>query len=158
MYTIDDIANLQKDDFNRKVRGPVNNKDEMDLIGKKALELTNKFRKENGLSELKWHQSLCDIGKVHSKNMGDGKVAFGHDGFNNRVKKYPFRPLSAAENVAMNQGISQSNVASVAVNGWINSPGHRKNMLANHNLCGIGVYRNARGAYYLTQLFGLTHR
>jgi len=38
-------------------------------IGKKALELTNNFRKQNGLRPLKWHQSLCEIGAKHSKDM-----------------------------------------------------------------------------------------
>jgi len=46
-------------------------------------------------------------------------------------------------------------VARVAVEGWIQSPGHRKNLLSNQTLCGIGVYVNAAGAYYLTQLFAL---
>ena len=36
-------------------------------IGKRSLELTNEFRKKNGLPSLKWHQSLCDIGTQHSK-------------------------------------------------------------------------------------------
>ena len=84
--------------------------------------------------------------------MGEGRVPIGHQGFNDRVKKYPFHSMSAAENVAMNQGISE--VAKAAVNGWIDSPGHRKNLLSKHDVCGIGVYRNFKGAYYLTQLFG----
>jgi uncharacterized protein YkwD len=42
-----------------------------------------------------------------------------------------------------------------AVNGWIDSPGHRKNLLARHTHCGIGVYCNDAGAYYSTQLFAL---
>ena len=149
-----DIEQLRKEEFDRKAAGPKTS-DELDEIGKKALKLTNDFRKQNGLPPCKWHQSLCDIGKVHSKNMSDGKVPFGHQGFNERVKQYPFRALSAAENVAMSNGLR--NVASVAVNGWIESPGHRKNLLSNNNYCGIGVYRGYNGAYYLTQLFGLTN-
>ena len=33
--------------------------------------------------------------------------------------------------------------------------GHRKNMLAHHTYCGIGVWQSAEGAYYFTQLFAL---
>jgi len=121
-------------------------------IGLEALKYSNEFRKRNGLPELQWHQSLAQIAVQHSKNMGDGKVPFGHAGFNERVRQYPFHAISAAENVAMNYGMST--VAKVAVDGWIDSPGHRKNLLANHNYCGIGVYQNSRGAWYLTQLFG----
>lgn len=47
-----------------------------------------------------------------------------------------------------------SEVAKVAVNGWIESPGHCKNLLGNFTYCGIGVYMNHEGKYYLTQLFG----
>ena len=154
IFTLRDIEQLRKEEFDQKAKGPKTN-NELDEIGKQALKLTNEFRKSNNLPPCKWHQSLCDIGKVHSKNMSEGKVPFGHHGFNDRVKQYPFRPLSAAENVAMSNGLR--NVASVAVNGWIESPGHRKNLLSNNNYCGIGVYRGYNGAYYLTQLFGLTN-
>ncbi|KAJ5077892.1 hypothetical protein M0811_05582 [Anaeramoeba ignava] len=126
---------------------------EFDLIGIKELELTNKFRKENGLPPLKEDRSLREIGKVHSKNMGEGKVPFGHQGFNDRVSQFPMQHSAAGENVAMSKGYND--VSFTAVNGWIHSPGHRKNLLGNFSHCGIGVYRNSRGAYYSTQLFAL---
>lgn len=44
-------------------------------------------------------------------DMGDGKVPFSHQGFNKRMSQFPFRVRSAAENVAMNYGVS--NVAQV---------------------------------------------
>ena len=44
-------------------------------------------------------------------------------------------------------------LAENGVDGWINSPGHRKNLLSNTNLCAIASYKNRSGAYYLTQLF-----
>ena len=37
---------------------------------------------------------------VHSNNMGEGKVPFGHQGFNERVQKFPFSHRGAFENVA----------------------------------------------------------
>lgn len=119
-------------------------------IGKEALEHTNAFRKKHNLPALKWHQALCEIGAKHSKDMGDGKVPFGHQGFDGRMRQYPFRARSAAENVAMNYGVAD--VAKVAVDGWIQSPGHRKNLLSKTQWCGIGVYQNSSGHWYLTQL------
>ena len=53
----------------------------------------------------------------------------------------------------MCQGYSEYSIAENAVNGWINSPGHRKNLLSNTNSCAIATYRTASGAYYLTQMF-----
>ena len=56
-------------------------------------------------------------------------MPFGHDGFDGRVRQYPMAHRSAAENVAMSRGITD--VAQTAVHGWINSPGHRKNLLSH---------------------------
>ena len=124
-----------------------------DDIGKKCLELTNQFRAKNKLPPLKWDDSIWKISLTHSKNMGDGKVPFGHKGFNERIKQFPFHFSLACENVFMCQGYSEYSIAENAVNGWINSPGHRKNLLSNTNSCAIATYRTSSGAYYLTQMF-----
>eukprot|EP01015_Nassula_variabilis_P015631 TRINITY_DN2335_c0_g1_i1.p1 TRINITY_DN2335_c0_g1~~TRINITY_DN2335_c0_g1_i1.p1 ORF type:complete len:481 (+),score=51.51 TRINITY_DN2335_c0_g1_i1:67-1509(+) len=124
-------------------------------FGLEALKHTNEFRKKNGLSELKWSQELCDIGEIHSKNMGDRKVPFGHHGFDERCKQVKFPFQSMRENVAYMVGYSD--VAKTAVEGWINSPGHRKNLLSESNICGIGCYRASDGKWYLTQLLALTY-
>ena len=124
-----------------------------DDIGKKCLELTNEFRAKNKLPPLKWYDSIWKISLTHSKNMGDGKVPFGHKGFNERIKQFPFHFSLACENVFMCQGYSEYSIAENAVNGWINSPGHRKNLLSNTNFCAIATYRTSSGAYYLTQMF-----
>eukprot|EP01083_Nonionella_stella_P261842 891004_1 len=67
-FNMQDIIRLRKIDFEKEAAGP-KVKCIMDSIGVKCLELTNKFRAENGLMALKWHQALCEIGKTHSKNM-----------------------------------------------------------------------------------------
>lgn len=79
--------------------------------------------------------------------MADGKVPIGHDGFNDRMKKVPFFVRSFAENVAFNYNMGDP--VEVAVNGWIKSPGHRKNLLSTSNLCAIAVYCHG-GRYYFT--------
>ena len=86
--------------------------------------------------------------------MGDRRVAFGHDGFRGRMAAVTFPIISFAENVAMNHGMRD--VAKMAVNGWIESPGHRKNMLGQFTICAIAAYCNPLGAWYLTQLFAST--
>jgi len=85
-------------------------------------------------------------------DMALGKVAFGHAGFQERMRDVPYKPSYMAENVAYSKGVSD--VASTAVNGWIRSPGHRKNLLSSAaRRCVIAVYKNAGGEYFLTQLF-----
>ena len=70
--------------------------------------------------------------------MAHGRVPFGHDGFDERHKKVAFYNTSFSENVAYNYG--QADPVECAVTGWINSPGHRKNMLARNVVCAIAVY------------------
>ena len=136
-------------------KNPINDMKCDDNIGKKCLELTNEFRRKNGLSILEWDDNIWRIAYIHSKNMGEGKVPFGHKGFNERINSFPFSFSRACENVYMCQGLSQYNLAENAVNGWINSPGHRKNLLSYTSHCAIAVYRNNYGSFYLTQLFAL---
>jgi uncharacterized protein YkwD len=78
-----------------------------------------------------------------------------HDGFDKRNKKFKHKKKSNfSENVAFSKGIS--NPESTAVNGWIKSPGHRKNMLAKNNLCAIAMYETLDGSFYSCQLFANT--
>lgn len=84
--------------------------------------------------------------------MATGVVPFSHDGFDQRAKEVPFFKRSFSENVAYNYG--QADAVECAVIGWINSPGHRKNMLATGTCCGISIYCHY-GKYYFTQLFAL---
>ena len=150
MVTLRDIENMRKkDDVNRCIE-----------IGKEALRLTNKFRGKHKLVELKWHDFLASIGKKHSIDMATHIAPFNHDGFESRVKQYPFwETISSGENLARNNGDTIEKVARIAVNGWIKSPGHKKNLLGNYNLCGIGVYRVfGTNDFYLTQMFALAYK
>ena len=99
-----------------------------------------------------WSKELYNIALEHSKNMAEGLVAFGHDGFYMRKEKVSIFVRMFSENVAYNYGCGDP--VEVAVKGWINSPENGKIMLAAHNLCGIGVYCKG-GKYYFTQLLAL---
>lgn len=121
--------------------------------GLRCLELTNKFRKEKsnwhdgGKPALQWNKQLHDIALVHSIEMAEGKVPFGHAKFDERARKVPFYYRSFSENVAYNYGCADP--CEQAVTGWIHSDGHRKNMLAVNNMCAIAVYV-LHGRYYFT--------
>jgi len=122
----------------------------IDMMGRKILTKTNEYRKSQGLRPLRWSQALCVVAMPHSKRMLSGKVPFGHDGFDKRVSGYTFKTSDAAENVAWNE--NADDVAKMTVDGWIDSEGHRKNMLGDYSYCGIGVAKK-KGKYYITQLF-----
>lgn len=115
--------------------------------------LINQYRVEQGLAPLTFADVMTTQARGHSRNMADGDVPFSHDGFEERVDviRTQIEIAGAAENVAMNSGFSDP--AQKAVEGWIDSDGHRNNIEGDYDLTGIGVAQSSSGAYYLTQLF-----
>lgn len=112
----------------------------------RVLELTNNFRAQNGLPRL-FHDPVLQVAaKVHAEDMAR-RSYFEHDtqSFNNgqgTVSGFsPFARMgmigatysTAAENIAAGQ-----NTPDAVVNAWINSSGHRANML-NPNVTHLGV-------------------
>ncbi len=129
------------------------NKSEFAALEESVHQQVNQYRQSRGLPPLKLDARISEQSRVHSEAMASGEVPFSHNGFEGRVKAIakdiPYR--QAAENVAYNMGYS--NPGEQAVEGWINSPGHRKNMEGNYDFTGIGITKNAKGEYYLTQVF-----
>lgn len=84
--------------------------------------------------------------------MAEGKVPFGHKGFKERAKQIMKYYTQARENVAYSSAID--GVAASVVQGWIDSPGHLRNILA-HNFCSAvaGYYKEDTNCWYFTQLF-----
>ncbi|MEH2043198.1 CAP domain-containing protein [Nostoc sp.] len=111
----------------------------------------NNYRISQGLSALTRNAAIDNQVRIHSQNMANGTVAFGHTGFSERVKATRISYKAAGENVAYNQGYSDP--ATIAVQGWLKSPGHLANIRGNYNLTGIGVAKNSQGAIYFTQIF-----
>jgi len=132
---------------------PPSNSGSLTSLEKSVYQKVNQYRKSKKLPPLKLDSAINQQARKHSEAMAKGKVPFSHDGFDNRVKaiakSLDYR--SAGENVAFNQGYPKPDQQ--AVEGWIKSTGHRKNMEGNFDTTGIGVSKNAEGEYYLTQIF-----
>jgi len=124
-----------------------------ELVARQALDLTNRYRATKGLPPCRWHPGIAAIAARHAQQMATGAMPFSHDGFDERVRAFPVPQRGAGENLAFNSGVAS--VAQTAVDGWIKSPGHEKNLRGSWNLCGIGAARSSTGAWYLTQLFAL---
>lgn len=91
---------------------------------------------------------------LHGKNVS-------HYGFEGRVDaaRHHHNMETISENVIAGTKIS-GDVASKLVRGWAGSGGHRKNMIDDWSVTGIGVAVDADGGVFATQLFGienLTH-
>jgi uncharacterized protein YkwD len=122
-------------------------------IEQQAYKLINDYRLSKGLPVLEWNDAVATIARIHSQNMANGQVPFGHQGFEDRVKNIQavVNISSAAENVAAS---NETDLVNSVVNGWIQSQGHRENIENSaYNLSGMGVGSDGKGMYYFTQLF-----
>jgi uncharacterized protein YkwD len=120
-------------------------------ISGKILIFVNEYRRSKGLPALQPNSFISSVALGHSRDMLTGKSAFGHDGFRDRITKISARLGKlhvAAENVA-----SGPMSAREVVDGWLHSPGHRRNIEGDFRLTGIGVATRSDGMIYFTQIF-----
>lgn len=126
---------------------------EIKQMEKSLLSLINHERAKLGLSHLIPSTLLANIAKAHSEDMAQGRVPFGHEGFDKRteaLKKYE-QHTSFGENVAYFHHVEQPLVA--AVNGWMKSKPHRENILGDYHETGVGIAYDRKGKCYITQVF-----
>ena len=122
-------------------------------MAQEILYYTNKFRASQGKPPLILDATCSGQAYKHSKAMATGATAFGHDGFEERVARLTtvFGNIpGAAENVAYGNLDAEQ-----VVNGWIKSPGHRKNMLGDFDRIGIGSAHSSKDSriIFFTQVF-----
>jgi uncharacterized YkwD family protein len=116
----------------------------------KVVELTNQQRTKNGLKPLVLDTELSKVAREKSRDM-QSKGYFNHTSPTygspfDMMKKFGITYRSAGENIAMGQRTPEE-----VVNAWMNSDGHRKNILSS-NFTHIGVGHIANGNYW-TQMF-----
>lgn len=126
----------------------------LEALESRTHKLVNEHRRAMGLSPLAYDARIAAVARRHSKDMADGRVPAGHGRFETRrdeiSKVIPLRGI--AENVGMND-YPPSRTVRAAVSGWLGSRGHRENIEGRYDLTGVGIARDARGAYYYTQIF-----
>jgi uncharacterized protein YkwD len=115
----------------------------------------NAYRRSRGLPALAEVGKMNQLAREHSRWMAS-RGNLSHRGSGARFRKLQREPtslVSFAENVAYNFGHARP--GEVAVEGWLRSPGHHRNILrADDRLSGIGVAMAPDGSCYLTQIFG----
>lgn len=115
---------------------PVNT-DQSESIGLRIHELVNNARIEKGLNILKWSDKIKMIAKIHSDQMLTNDD-FSHDGLSDRL--IDMGCPDGSENIETMNGYHLDQVPQVAINDWLNSYGHRANVLSNSFTSeGIGV-------------------
>ena len=117
---------------------------------KEVVRLVNEISAENGLGKLTYNWELCRVARYKSQDMRDN----GYFSHTSPVYGSPFQMMksfgityrTAGENIAKGQSSPEA-----VVNAWMNSPGHRANIL-NASFTEIGVGYVADGRYW-TQMF-----
>lgn len=123
-----------------------------DQYAREVLELVNKERTKAGLAELKMSSALNDVAAVRAKELTE---EFSHTRPNGRdcftaLTDAGIQYSSVGENIAAGQATPQKVVTS-----WMNSEGHRANILSeDYTHMGIGYYHTSKGyQYYWAQIF-----
>ncbi|MBQ9134231.1 MAG: SafA/ExsA family spore coat assembly protein [Clostridia bacterium] len=117
---------------------------------KEVVRLVNEIRAENGLPSLTYDWELSRVARYKSQDMKDNKY-FSHTSPTygspfQMIKNFGITYRSAGENIAKGYATPQA-----VVNGWMNSSGHRANILnASFNRIGVGY---VAGGNYWTQMF-----
>lgn len=115
-----------------------------------VIRLVNEERSKNGLKPLTYDWELGRVARYKSQDMKDNRY-FSHTSpvygspFQ-MMKSFGIKYRSAGENIARGQRTPQA-----VVNAWMNSSGHRANIL-NASFTHIGVGYVADGNYW-TQMF-----
>jgi uncharacterized protein YkwD len=146
-------------------------------------DLINEERRGHGLAPLQWDQTLAMIALEHSEDMAardyfDHVSPEGHD-FADRYREHGYnldtrigdRVYLGGENLFLGNVVSSytydeltgevheyrykdlDELARSTVQGWMDSPGHRENILTPFTREGIGIYVTDEGEVYITQNF-----
>jgi uncharacterized protein YkwD len=125
-------------------------------------QMINEHREAKGLEVLVWDENLAIVARNHSEDMAkrgyfEHEDPEGHDHVY-RYLMHEYRcDYASGENIYMTEkpvmGDSDEKIADKAVVGWMNSDGHRENILYDgFHKEGIGVYLGLTDAH-ITQNF-----
>jgi len=147
----------------------------------KVHRLINRERERYGLAPLSWDDALARVARGHSRDMSRRRY-FSHDspeghdlafryaqegyrcsiragnvlyqGAENILQNNLYDSVTTVNGKATYDWNTEDRIAETTVRGWMDSPGHRKNILTPHwRKEGIGVLLDPDGKVYITQNF-----
>jgi uncharacterized protein YkwD len=123
-------------------------------LTRQVLDLTNSYRRQYGLRALTLNSQLNRAAQAYAEAMAY-QGFFSHTGLDgstpgSRISGTGYNWSTFAENIAYGYRTPRD-----VITGWINSPGHRANLVGSDYLeIGIGVATTADGTGYWVQDFG----
>lgn len=124
----------------------------MNADEKEVFDLINKQRTNNGLTALKVDNEVQRVARIKAEDMVQNNY-FAHESPTygtpfNMLNSFKISYKSAGENIAANSSNS------AAVNAWMNSSGHKANILSSkYNYTGIGVVSSSKYGKIYVQMF-----
>jgi uncharacterized protein YkwD len=135
---------------------------DLERTAAEVVERTNRFRQAQGLGPVDPDPALKRTAVDFAQYLARTD-RFGHEADGStpgqRAEAQGYEICLISENLAYqfdSRGFSAEGLAEKTVTGWIESPGHRENMVdPDVTETGVGVARSQRSnQYYLVQLFG----
>ena len=129
---------------------------DLSALEQEIVNLVNQERQARGLAPLSVNSRLVSAAQQHAGNMARYNQ-MSHTlpqadlpNLVDRLNYYNYDYRAAGENIAWNY-----RSADAVMTAWMNSPGHRANILnPNFTEIGVGVRYNSRGEPYYCQVFG----
>ena len=145
-------SNQNQNTTNQNTGSTTQNMANMNADEKEVFDLINQQRKNNGLSELKNDNEILAMVRIKAEDMVKNNY-FSHQSPTygspfDMLKSFKISYKSAGENIAANSSNS------AAVTAWMNSSGHKANILnSSFNYTGIGVVSSPRYGKMYVQIF-----
>ncbi|OQB20492.1 MAG: Chlorophenol reductase precursor [Firmicutes bacterium ADurb.Bin182] len=127
--------------------------DPLQAFETECIRLINIERTNRGLQALQTNWELSRCARYKSQDMIN-KNYFSHQSPTygspfTMMQSFGLKFSAAAENIAYGQRTARE-----VVNAWMNSPGHRANILSQaYTVTGVGAAKKANGTLYWTQMF-----
>ncbi|MDV2683652.1 SafA/ExsA family spore coat assembly protein [Alkalihalophilus lindianensis] len=118
-----------------------------------VVRLVNQERAKHGLQPLKSDWELARVARFKSEDMRD-KNYFNHNSPtygspHQMIRNFGITYRASGENIAAGQTSAQA-----VFNAWMNSTGHRQNILSsNYTHIGVGYAKGGSYGHYWTQMF-----
>lgn len=147
-----DNSNTNNSDNSNNNSNTNNNTSSMNSDEIEIFNLINKQRRNNGLSELKNDSEVQRVARIKAEDMVSNNY-FSHQSPTygspfDMLKNFKISYKTAGENIAANSNNNS------AVNSWMNSSGHKANILNSaFNYTGIGVVNSSKYGKIYVQLF-----
>jgi uncharacterized YkwD family protein/spore coat assembly protein SafA len=129
------------------------NQQDIKALENQVINLVNVERAKAGLAPLKANWQLSRVARYKSQDMINNNY-FDHISPTygspfNMMENFGIKFTAAGENIAMGQNTPQE-----VMNAWMNSPGHRSNILSPaYTDIGVGLAKTSSGVCYWTQDF-----